>query len=168
MYDTDFDDILRTEGSLPIDFEGVQFLSAAFRIVDPCIECFERNRNRRIYFIVSGVLGGEIVPTLLQRFPNVFINPFTGKTYHSIYVFCHDIKLQMDWAITYTDYIHIFDFDAAVLSRLVRDMTDHFTEESERLLNENPRKNAAAKHRLTSGTYTVPTTYENGKYFIEN
>ena len=68
----------------------------------------------------------------------------------------------------WTGQLHILDFDAAVLSRLVRDMTDHFTEESERLLNENPRKNAAAKHRLTSGTYTVPTTYENGKYFIEN
>ncbi|CAF0774044.1 unnamed protein product [Adineta ricciae] len=148
LRDADYDDVLRAEGPLPINFEGVQFLLAVFRTVDPCIECFERNQNRRIYFIVSGVLGEEIVPILLQRFPNIFINRITGKTYHSIYIYCHDIKLQMNWAINYTDYIQIFDFDADVLSRLVRDIADSFTEEGERLFNENPRKNAAAKHRL--------------------
>ncbi|CAF0857987.1 unnamed protein product [Adineta ricciae] len=149
LRDTNFDDILRAEGPLPINFEGVQFLLAVFRTVDPCIECFERNQNRCIYFIVSGVLGEEIIPILLQRFPNVFNNPATGKRCHSIYVFCHDIELQMDWAIKYTDCIQIFNFDADVLSRLVRDIADSFTGEAQRLLNENPRKNAAAKQRLT-------------------
>ncbi|CAF0800567.1 unnamed protein product [Rotaria sp. Silwood1] len=149
LFDKDAAELLRVEGPLPIHFEGVYFLLAAFKNIESCLNCFEHNQNKRIFFITSGALGREAVPIIIERFKETFTDPVTDEPYMSIYVFCHDISLQLDWALKYRDYIHIFNFDADLLSRMVRDIGDYFLTESKRLLNKSPPNNAAAYHRLS-------------------
>ncbi|UJR25889.1 hypothetical protein I4U23_007237 [Adineta vaga] len=149
LIDKDFDNILRAEGPLPIHFEGIWFLLAAFKDVERCIDCFERNQHRRIFFIVSGSLGEEAVPKVLKRFLKTFTDPISKNPYTSIYVFCHNIEMQMEWALSFRDYIQIFNFDADLLSRMVRDIADNFLVESKRLLDKVPLNSADVKHRLT-------------------
>ncbi|CAF4804379.1 unnamed protein product [Rotaria sp. Silwood1] len=149
LVDADYDEILRVEGPLPIDFEGVYFLLAAFTNIESCINCFAQNQDKRIFFITSGSLGRDAVPIIIERFKETFTDPVTDEPYMSIYVFCHDISLQIHQALDYRDYIQIFNFDADLLSRMIRDIGDYFLTESKRLLDESPPNNAAAYHRLS-------------------
>ncbi|CAF1501660.1 unnamed protein product [Rotaria sordida] len=149
LFDQDAAVLFRVEGPLPIHFEGVRFKLAAFNNIDSCLHCFEHNRNKRIFFITSGSLGKEAVPIILERFKETFTDPVTNEPYMSIYVFCLDISVHAEWASNYRNYIHIFDFDADLLSRMIRDIGGYFLTEGKRLLDGNPPNNSAAYHRLS-------------------
>jgi len=149
LVDKDYDEILRVVGPWTVNFEGVRFLLAAFTNTERCIECFAQNQHKRIFFITSGSMGEAVVPIILDRFPRTFIDPVTDEPYTSIYVFCHSIEQQRDWALNYRDYIQIFNFDADLLARMIRDIADNFVTESNRLLDEDPPNNSAAYHRLS-------------------
>ncbi|CAF0724534.1 unnamed protein product [Rotaria sp. Silwood1] len=144
----DYAEILSVEGPLPIHFEGVHFLLAAFTNIESCINCFEHNQDKRIFFITSGSLGREAVPIVLERFKKTFTDPITDEPYTSIYVFSNNIADDRDWALDYCDYIQIFDFDANLLSRMVHDAGDYYFIEGKRLLDESPPNTAAAYYRL--------------------
>ena len=137
------------EGPLRVNFEGVWFLLAAFTNVERCIECFEQNQHKRIFFITSGSMGETAVPRILERFKQTFTDPVTDEPYDSIYVFCHNIEYQMDWALDYREYIQIFNHDADLLVRMIRDIANYFVMKGKRLLDEDPPNNAAAYHRLS-------------------
>lgn len=149
LIDKDYDELLRNVGPTYVQFEGVWFLLAAFTNAEQCFQCFEQNQDKHIFFITSGSLGEVAVPIILNRFRQVFTDPETNESYSSIYVFCHSIENQMDWALEYSDYIQIFTHDADLLVRMIRDMADYFVFIGKRLLDEDPPNNAAAKHRLS-------------------
>jgi hypothetical protein len=149
LVDRDYDELLRTAGPRSVNFEGVWFLLAAFTNVEHCIECFERNKDKRIFFITSGSIGQEAVPKILAKYKQTFTDQVTDKAYASIYVFCHSVEFQMAWALDYREYIQIFTFDKDLLVRMIRDIGDDFLTESKRLLDEDPPNTAAAYHRLS-------------------
>ncbi|CAF5149812.1 unnamed protein product, partial [Rotaria magnacalcarata] len=149
LSDEEFVEILVSEGHMPVHFEGVHFLLAAHKNIESCIHCFHQNQHRRIFFITSGTLGRETVPIILEKFKDTFIDPVTEEPYMFIYVFCQNIEYQLDWALQYRDYIQIFNFEADLLARMMRDIGDYFLTESKRLLNKSPPNNPAAQHRLT-------------------
>ncbi|CAF1029183.1 unnamed protein product [Adineta steineri] len=149
LFDKNEDDILDSAGPVSVDFEGVVFLLAAFKNAERCIECFEQNQHKRIFFIVSGSMGQVVVPIILERFPHVFTDPITDEPYNSIYIFCSVIANHTQWARAYRNYVQIFDFEADLLSRMVRDIADYFLGEGKQLLDEDPPNYPAAQHRLT-------------------
>jgi hypothetical protein len=149
LIDSDYDQILRSAGPTRVNFEGVWFLLAAFTDVELCIQCFEQNQHKRIFFITSGSLGKKAVPRIIERFERTFIDPVTNEPYNSIYVFCLHIEYQMDWAYEYIRYIQIFDHEADLLHRMIRDIGNYFVMISKRLLAEDPPNNSAAYHRLS-------------------
>jgi hypothetical protein len=149
LVDRDYEELLRIERPKRVDFEGVWFLLAAFTNVERCIECFERNQHKRIIFITSGSIGEAAVPIILERFRHTFTDPVTDEPYDSIYVYCHNIEYQMHWALDYTEYIQIFNHDADLLVRMIRDIANYFVMIGKRLLDEDPPNNAAAYHRLS-------------------
>ncbi|CAF4286121.1 unnamed protein product [Rotaria socialis] len=149
LSDNELVEMLVSEGHIPVHFEGVQFLLAAFKDIDSCIRCFYQNQHKRIFFITSGSLGKQAVPEILDRLKDTFTDPVTEEPYMFIYVFCQNIEYQVEWALEYRNYIQIFNFEADLLARMMRDMGDYFLTESKRLLDESPPNNPAAQHRLT-------------------
>ncbi|CAF4620358.1 unnamed protein product, partial [Rotaria socialis] len=149
LSDQEFVEILVSEGHMPVDFEGVRFLLAAFKDIDSCIHCFYANPHKRIFFITSGSMGEKAVPIILDRFKDTFTDPVTKEPYRFIYVFCLNIKYNCEWALDYCDYIQMFNFEAELLARMIRDIGDYFLRESKRLLTESAPNNPAAYHRLT-------------------
>ncbi|CAF1473549.1 unnamed protein product [Rotaria magnacalcarata] len=149
LWDKEFAEMLVSEGHMPVHFEGVRFLLSAFTNIASCIHCFYQNQHRRIFFITSGTLGKKTVPIILEKFKDTFIDPVTEEPYMFIYVFCQNIEYHRDWALEYRDYIQIFNFEADLLARMMRDIGDYFLTESKRLLDESPPNNPAAQHRLT-------------------
>ena len=159
LNDGDYQEILDVLAPQPILFEGVRFMLAACTNIDSCLYYFEENQDKRIFFITSGALGRHAVPIIIEKFQKIFTDPHTNAPYCSIYVFCHNIELNIDWALDYRAYIQTFNFDADVLSRMVRDIADYFLIESKHLLDEEPPNNAAAYHRL-SWAYKLFERYE--------
>ncbi|CAF4128772.1 unnamed protein product [Adineta steineri] len=149
LFDKDEDDILDSAGPVSVDFEGVVFLLAAFKNAERCIECFEQNQHKRIFFIVSGSMGQVVVPRILERFLHVFTDSVTNESYNSIYIFCGDRAYHAQWALAFRNYVQIFDDETALLPRMVRDIADHFRVEGRRQLDDDPPNYPAAKHRLT-------------------
>jgi hypothetical protein len=149
LVDRDYDELLRNVGPTLVNFEGVWFFLAAFTSIEQCIECFQQNQHKRIFFITSGSMGQTAVPIILNRFRHVFTDPLTDEPYASIYVFCHNVEYQMAWALDYSDYIQIFNHDADLLVRMIRDTANYFVVIGKRLLDEDPPNNSAAYHRLT-------------------
>ncbi len=160
LVDRDYEELLRIERPKRVHFEGIWFLLAAFKNVERCIECFEQNQHKRIFFITSGSIGQTAVPIILERFRQIFTDPVTDEPYNSIYVFCHNIEYQMNWALEYSEYIQIFNHDADLLVRMIRDIADYFFMIGKRLLDEDPPNNAAAYHRL-SWAHELYQRYKN-------
>jgi hypothetical protein len=94
LANADYDSMLSAGDPHPVVFEGVWFLLAAFTNVERCIECFERNQHKRIFFITSGSMGEAAVPRILERFRHTFTDPATDESYMSMYVFCHSIEIK--------------------------------------------------------------------------
>ncbi|CAM4911419.1 unnamed protein product [Rotaria socialis] len=144
----DNDSLFNIASHMPVHFEGVRFLLAAHKNIESCLQCFEQNQDKRIFFITSGSLGREAAPIILERFLHMFTDLVTGKPYISIYVFCHHIQYHLEWALDYRDYIQIFNFDADLLVRMMRDIGDYYYNESRRLLDTTLPNKPAAYNRL--------------------
>ena len=136
--DQDIDRLLRAEEAMVVKFEGVVFLLQAFQNEEDCLEAFERYQHKRIFFITSGSLGQEAVPRIIKQFRHVFTDPITDEGYPSIYIFCHNIRLQMDWIKEdYLQYLQTFNFDSELLERMTRDIAEYFIERGARLRQAN-------------------------------
>lgn len=149
LSDQDTTKLLCDQVPVLVNFEGVQFLLASCRNIEECIQCFERNEEKRIFFVTSGSLGRDAVPEILKRFQHVFTDPETDEPYTSIYIYCGNIKYHIDWALECRDYIQMFDHEADLLTRMTRDIAEYFLMIGKRMLNEDPPNNAAAYHRLS-------------------
>lgn len=135
--DMDVDRLLRTDEPTVVTFEGVIFLLQAFQNETDCLNAFERHQDKRIFFITSGSLGREAVPKIIAKYRHVFTDPISDRSYPSMYVFCHSIELQMDWAGDYLQYLQMFNFDSELLERMTRDIAEYFIERSERLRRDD-------------------------------
>ena len=149
LIDSDYDGILRNSGPVEINFDGVQFLLAAFTEIEPCIECFKKFQHKRIFFIVSGSLGRTAVPQIFEACPDAFDDSLTDEKYESIYVYCHNTQYQADWICDYIGYIQIFTHDGDLLARMLRDIGNYFVMIGKRLLEDDPLDYEAAYHRLS-------------------
>jgi hypothetical protein len=149
LVDKDYDEILRVEGPLRVNFEGVWFLLSEFTNIERCIKCFEQNQNKRIFFITSGAMGEVAVPRILERFKETFTDQVSNEPYMSMYVFCLNIGYHIEWALNYREYIQIFDHEADLLSRMTRDIGNYFVTQGKYLLVKVPPNNDAAYHRLS-------------------
>lgn len=147
--DRDIDRLLQVNEAQIVRFEGVVFLLQAFQTEEACLEAFEIHQDKRIFFITSGSLGRYAVPQIIARFRRVFIDPITNESYSSIFVFCHDIARQMDWADDYLEYLQMFNFDSELLERMIRDVAEYFIERSARLRQD--QNYSGAKQRLQWG-----------------
>lgn len=122
---------------------------AAYTDIEQCIQCLDRNQEKHVFLIASGAMGRTAVLRILERFPNVFTDLEMEKPYASIYVYCHNVEYQMDWALDYRDYIEIFNHDADLLVRMIRDIADYFVMKGKRLFEEDLHNNTAAYHRFS-------------------
>jgi hypothetical protein len=142
LTDKDYDTILRKRDVVKVKFEGVRFLLQAFDNEADCLEAFEKNQDKRIFFITSGTMGKNVVPKIIERYPRIFTDLITDQPYSSIYVFCHNIEWNLEWAIEYIQYIQMFNFDSELLERMTRDIAEYFIERGGRIREANDLKGA--------------------------
>ncbi|CAF2791818.1 unnamed protein product [Rotaria sp. Silwood2] len=147
LTDRDYDNLLVATEAQEVKFKGVRFLLQAFTKVEDCLEAFEKNQDKRIFFITSGQLGRHIVPKIIQQYRHIFTDLITDQPYSSIYVFCHDFEGNANWAIEYIEYIQIFDFDADLLERMTLDISKYFIERGKRLRQDNNLEGALQRLR---------------------
>jgi len=132
----DIQNLLGANQPQTVFFEGVEILLQVFDEQDKCFEAFKQHSDKRIYFITSGQLGQKIVPEIFKDNPDAFNDPITHEPCPSIYVFCHNIKLNMPWAMEFIEYIQMFNFDSELLERLVRDIATYFLSRARRMMTE--------------------------------
>lgn len=122
-----------TDPRYPIADERIFGLLYVFGREDDFFGFLQQNENKRIFIITSGTLGRIIVPKIIEKYRQLFTNPSNNHPYSSIYILCHDVAYEMDWAEDYLDYILTFDFDTELLEYLTRDIADHYVEQGTRL-----------------------------------
>ncbi|CAF1616951.1 unnamed protein product [Rotaria magnacalcarata] len=137
LTDKDYDNLVVSDIPRTIEFEGVIFLLQAFTDEETCLEAFEKNQDKRIFFITSGLMGEKIVPKVVERYRHIFTDLITDEPYLSIYIFCHNTRYHGNWATKYADYVLIFDFDSDLLQRMTRDISIYFRERGERMPKDN-------------------------------
>lgn len=97
-----------------------------------CLPCIIQsiNENKKVFFITSGSLGGQIAPDIIEQCPSL-------KT---IYVFCGKNDAHLDWAL---DCLNngveciMENFPTDLLVRLVRDVAEYFITEGDAELNRD-------------------------------
>jgi hypothetical protein len=142
LTDNNYHDILAEEDAVTVTFEGVVFLLQAVDNEVDCLKAFENNQDKHIFFITSGLLGKNAVPQVIERYRHIFTDPITDKPYSSVYVFCHNIEWNLEWAVDYLDYVQMFNFDSELLERLIRDIAKYFIERSRRIRQDNDLEGA--------------------------
>ncbi len=142
LKDNEYDKMIAAGDAVTVTFEGVVFLLQAFNNENDCLEAFEQNQDKRIFFITSGSLGESAVPKIIEQYRHIFTDPITNDPYASVYVFCHNIEYQMTWAMECIEYVQIFNFDSELLERMTRDIAEYFIERSERLRQGDDLKGA--------------------------
>ena len=140
LSDGDFHNLLVADSAMTVTFGGVPFLLLAFTEPDACYAAFQRYRNHRIFFITSGTLGEFFIPRILPDFQDVFTDPLSNDPYNSIYIFCGKIENYVHWAIKYRVYIQMFDHEADLLVRMVRDAAEYLCKEADREPTEHPNE----------------------------
>lgn len=113
--------------------ENIHSLFQTFDNINACLAAFEANQDKRIFFITSDTMGGDIVETVLERYRHVFTDPITNEPYPSIYVLCHIIGDNVGWAMRHYEHIQIFNHDQDLLQRMTRDIGQYFVERGRRL-----------------------------------
>jgi len=93
----------------------------AFSDENACVQCFQENKHKRIFFIVSNELGEHFVPRIIENYFEAVQKSIEDQC-GSVYVFCSNIAIAKEWAIHFTKYVGIFDFETTFLARLVRDL----------------------------------------------
>jgi hypothetical protein len=68
----------------------------------------DQHKDKRIFFISSASLAKSIIPIIIAE------QDYDCK----FYILCHDISYWIDWAIDYTDYVQMFDFEIDLLIRI--------------------------------------------------
>jgi hypothetical protein len=150
LIDKEDDEINRAVGFEQINFEGVNFLLAAFTNVERCVDFLQENQTKKVFLITSGSMGRALLPLIKMHCKDAFTDPFTKQPCASVYVFCHEVKRQMDWMPSYPEYLAPpFDFDADLLLRMILDIAGYFVAESKRLLEEPSPNYSAVYNRLT-------------------
>ncbi|CAF1388046.1 unnamed protein product [Adineta steineri] len=142
LNDKDYDRMLASGDAVSIVFEGVVFLLQAFDDEQDCLNAFEKNQDKRIFFITSGTMGRSAVPKIIEGHRNVFTDRITNESYSSVYVFCHSIENQMDWCMDYLDYVQMFTHEADLLQRMTHDIADYFFERGRRIRRDNEPQEA--------------------------
>jgi hypothetical protein len=142
LTDKDYDALLVGKAAVIVNFEGVIFLLQAFDKEDDCLEAFEKNQDKRIFFITSGSMGKKTVPKIIERFPHVFTDLITNEPYSSVYVFCLHIEYHMEWGMKYAKYVQMFNTESELLERMTRDIAEYFITRGERLRKDDNLRGA--------------------------
>lgn len=150
LFDKNDDEIDRTVGFEQVNFEGVRFLLAAFTNIERCVKFLQENQDKRIFIITSGQMGKDLLRLITVKCKDIFIDPVTNEPYPFIYVYCHGIDRNQEWMCDYIDYLApVFNFDADLLVRMVRDIADYFVDQSKRQMSSNIPDYSAAYNHLT-------------------
>jgi hypothetical protein len=142
LKDKDYDKMIDAGDAISVTFEGVEFLLQAFNNENACLEAFEQNQDKHIFFITSGSMGKGIVPKVIERYQRIFTDPITNKPYPSVYVFCLHIEYHLEWAMEYIQYVQMFTTESELLERMTRDIAEYFIEQGSRLRQGNDLKGA--------------------------
>jgi hypothetical protein len=89
------------------------------RTIDDCLALIDTHYHKKIFLITSGTLGRYLVPRILSDYPYV----------DKIFIFCHNIRLHMDWAMDYTDNLLMFDFHNDLFARLLHDIGMYYMDQ---------------------------------------
>jgi hypothetical protein len=142
LTDKDYNTMIVTGDAVPVKFNGVEFLLQAFTNEKDCLEGFEQNQDKRIFFITSGSLGMGVVPKIIERYRQIFTDPITDTPYPSVYIFCLDIEFHMTWAMEYLGYFQMFNIESELLERMTRDIAEYFIMRGARIRQDNNLKGA--------------------------
>ena len=133
LRDIDIANMLATDLEQMATFNSARSRLIAFTDPAACYAAFQRYSKYRIFFITSETLGQHFVPRILADFPDLF-----KGSYNFVYIFCVSIRCEIDWAMEYRDFIQMFDHEADLLVRMVRDAAFYFSTLAER---ESPTEN---------------------------
>ena len=92
---------------------------------DGAMKLIETHRDKNIFFISSGSLGKDIIPIIVQTYPQV----------RRFYFFCAIKENYLDFALDYLSCLQIFDFELDLLVRLARDISDDIIKQGREYLN---------------------------------
>ena len=76
-----------------------------------CVTFIQSEIHKKIFFILSGSFGSEVVPIVYDL-----------QQVQQIYLFCGTILSHVNWAIDYTDKMYMFDHENDLLERLYREV----------------------------------------------
>jgi hypothetical protein len=145
--DKDIDRFIQCQSEIHVTFDSFHCTLKAFVEEAACLNYVDEIQDHRILFIASSTLGESAVEKLLKRYTRSFTNKRTGKAYDSIYIFCTDINRASEWAVSYCQYVKVFDFETDLLARMTKDVGEEFLEDGKQLLNAN--RNEEAVERLS-------------------
>ncbi|UJR12342.1 hypothetical protein I4U23_016519 [Adineta vaga] len=135
-----------TNYTLSVTIATVPCLLEIFSSFRDCLECFQRNINKRIFFITSNTMGRLIVPLIMEN-PKKMFDPLIYGLRLSIYIFRDNFEEQLDWAFNYRNHIQLFTFDDNLFMRLLRDMADSHLSIGKSLLNNSSSHNSTKARR---------------------
>lgn len=167
LSEQDIDSIIQQQSGFSGSFNTFHFTLKTFDEEKACLTYIDEIKHHRILFIASSTLGESAVKQILQQYTDSFTNKQTNEPYNSIYIFCRDMKTAAEWALDYEDYVQIFNFEADLLTRIMRDLADEFLNQGHQLLDSNEDK--LAVERL-SWSRSLFIRYDNLKFtskFVE-
>jgi hypothetical protein len=145
LSDQDIDRYIHSNSEISTKFDNFHFTLKAFTDETPCLQYIEEIQNDRILFIASSRLGQPAVEVLLKRYRHSFTNKNTNEPYNSIYIFCSNIRAATKWACDYYEYVHIFNFEQELLTRMIRDLGEEFLDQGKQLMEANQYESAVER-----------------------
>ncbi|CAF4166339.1 unnamed protein product [Rotaria sordida] len=90
----------------------IEFVST----IDDALSLIQYEKDKRIIFISSGVLGEQIIPTITSEYPRVYF----------FYIFSGYVRRLVEWALErgYDHCMKILDHEFDLLVHLTRDMSN--------------------------------------------
>ncbi|UJR18887.1 hypothetical protein I4U23_022015 [Adineta vaga] len=140
---------LYTNYTLSMTVATVTCVLEVFSSITDCLNCFDQNKNKCIFFITSNAMARLAVPLILDNFREIFTDLLTYGFHLSIYVFRENDGEQLDWAFDYRNNIQVFDFDEDLFVRLIRDIADYHVAVGRHILKSSPSHIAAVHRRLS-------------------
>jgi len=94
----------------------------------------QNEKDKKIIFISSGVLGKEIIPTIVSKYERIY----------SFYIFCGYVRGLRDWALEheYDAFMKILDHETDLLVHLVRDTSNDIIKLGESYMQLHDGENA--------------------------
>jgi hypothetical protein len=151
----DIDRSIHFETALVVQLDQVEFMFQAFDNVDKCFETIEKNLDKRIFFVTSGLKGKIIIPSLVINFPATFQEEYW------MYVFCGNMNMTQvetvvptnTWALNFLDRILMYDHQDNLLARLVLDIACYFSTKAGDLDNNQQLQNACQYYNWSKKMY---------------